>query len=161
MSCSRKGDTFSENYDNFECRVLTNSLSLCTCSLAEGLGTGGLLCSWGASPRLQLGYISSSVLALPEDQDYAGHAYWLCVALRSVNSFWYDGIYDWYWYCWSWLVISRAVGLCIPGCACIDHNPLWNWLSMPSDQGCCLWSDIWVSLPLCTYTCMIQALFDI
>lgn len=87
MSCARKGDTFSENYDNYECRVLTNCLSLCTCSFAEGLRTGGLLCCRGASPWLQLVYISSSVLALPEDQDYAGHEYSLCVSLRSVSKF--------------------------------------------------------------------------
>lgn len=37
-------------------------------------------------------FISSSVLSLLQNQDHAGPDYWLWAALRSVNSFGYDGL---------------------------------------------------------------------
>lgn len=42
--------------------------------------------------QLEGRYVSSSVLSLLENQDHAGPEYWLWAALRSVNSFGYDGL---------------------------------------------------------------------
>lgn len=36
-------------------------------------------------------YISSSVLSLLQSQDHAGPGYWWCAALRSVDSFGFNG----------------------------------------------------------------------